>query len=255
MEYVFAIPSIYRLDIIKENCLLLLKQNKIPLNKIYVFTNKECFNDYKKELKGINVIEAHCTGIQETRNFIRNYFNDGDLIVGMDDDVSGFYKYIDSKTLNKYNDIKKLINIIFKNIKEKGTKVGGVNMVSNPFFMNNNIYFKNCLIPACFYVFINDKNIMMENPYKLTEDGELSIKVFKKYGSLVRLNYIGLNMLPNKKTSGGIQQIMTNKKREEKQKLSDKWLSEKFPEYCSVKNNGVGLRYKTPKLNNQIKLF
>lgn len=96
---------------------------------------------------------------------------------------------------------------------------------------------------------------MMTNPYGLTEDGELAIKTYKEFGSLVRLNYIGLDMLPNKKTSGGIQTVMTNLQREETQKMSDKWLAETFPEYCDIKNNGVGLRYKTPKAINQIKLF
>lgn len=255
MDYVFAIPSIYRLGILQENVLALLKENNIPLNKIYVFTNKECYNSYKQQLKGINVVEHNCKGIQATRNFIRNYFNDGDIVVGMDDDVSGFLKYVDSKNLAKYNDVKTLVDVILKNMQEQGTKLGGVNMVSNPFFMNNKVHFKNCLIPACFYVFINDKSIMMTNPYELTEDGELAIKVFKKYGALVRLNYIGLDMLPNKKTSGGIQQVMTNQQREAKQKLSDQWLAKTFPEYCAVKNKGVGLRYKTPKAINQINLF
>lgn len=255
MEYIFAIPSIYRLDILKENALELLKQNKIDPNKIYVFTNKECYSSYKAHLEGINVIEHNCKGIQATRNFIRNYFNNGDIVVGLDDDVSGFFKYVDSKTITKYNDVKILIDVILKNMKEQGTKLGGVNMVSNPFFMNEKVHLKNCLIPACFYVFINDKSIMMTNPYGLTEDGELAIKTYKEFGSLVRLNYIGLDMLPNKKTSGGIQTVMTNLQREETQKMSDKWLAETFPEYCDIKNNGVGLRYKTPKAINQIKLF
>ena len=255
MDYFFAIPSIYRLDILQENVLALLRENNIPLNKIYVFTNKDCYSSYKQQLKGINVIEHNCNGIQATRNFIRNYFNDGDIVVGMDDDVSGFLKYVDSKNLIKYKDIKTLIDVILKNMQEQETKLGGVNMVSNPFFMNNKVHFKNCLIPACFYVFINDKSIMMTNPFELTEDGEMAIRVFKKYGALVRLNYIGLDMLPNKKTSGGIQQVMTNQQREAKQKLSDKWLADTFPDYCAVKNKGVGLRYKTPKATNQINLF
>lgn len=255
MDYVFAIPSIYRLDILQENVLALLKENNIPLNKIYVFTNKDCYRQYKQQLKGINVVEHNCNGIQATRNFIRNYFNDGDIVVGMDDDVSGFFKYVDSKNLAKYKDVKTLVDVILKNMQEQGTKLGGVNMVSNPFFMNNKVHFKNCLIPACFYVFINDKSIMMTNPYELTEDGEMAIRVFKKYGALVRLNYIGLDMLPNKKTSGGIQKVMTNQQREAKQKLSDKWLADTFPDYCAVKNKGVGLRYKTPRPTKQINLF
>lgn len=255
MDYVFAIPSIYRLDILQENVLALLKENNIPLNKIYVFTNKDCYRQYKQQLKGINVVLDNSKGIQASRNFIRNYFNEGDIVVGMDDDVNGFLKYVDSKNLVKYKDIKTLIDVILKNMQEQGTKLGGVNMVSNPFFMNNKVHFKNCLIPACFYVFINDKSIMMTNPYELTEDGEMAIRVFKKYGALVRLNYIGLDMLPNKKTSGGIQQVMTNQQRDTKQRLSDKWLADTFPEYCAVKNKGVGLRYKTPKATKQINLF
>ncbi len=256
MDYKIVIPSIYRLDILKKHTLALLLDNNIPLNKIYVFTINDCYKDYKDSLKGINVINhISNSGIQGTRNYIRNYFDDGEIIVSLDDDITGFLKYVDSKNLCKYKDIKKIIDVILKNMKEQNTKLGGVNMVSNPFFMNNKVHFKNCLIPAGFYVFINDKSIMMTNPYELTEDGEMCIRVFKKYGSLVRLNYIGLDTLPTKKTTGGIQSLLTSQQREAKQKLSDQWLVDNFPKYCAIKNKGVGLRYKTPKSTNQINLF
>jgi len=256
MKYKIAIPSIYRENILKKNTLKFLQSNSIPLQDIFIFTNNDCYNAYRNTLdKNINIIPINSNSIQQTRNFIRNYFDDNEIIVGMDDDVKGFLKKVDDKTLEKYTDIKTITNILIKEMYDKKTILGGVNMVSNPFFMNNKIHYKNCLLPACYYVFINDKTIKATNPYELTEDGEVCIKVFEKYGSLVRLNYIGLDMLPNKKTEGGIQQVMTKQERDYKQRLSDKWLVENYPKFCAIKNTGVGLRYITPKVKNQLTLL
>lgn len=256
MKYKVAIPSIYRADILNQCTLSFLKQSKVDMERVYVFTTADCLQEYKKKLPNdINIIEHGCNGIQETRNYIRRFFKHGETIVGMDDDVKGFWEMVDSKTIKPNKELTLLTNLIVKHMEINRTKLGGVNMVTNPFFMNHKIHTKNCLLPACFYVFINDHNIMMENPFKLTEDGEMCIKVFKEFGSLIRLNYIGLDMLPNKLTEGGIQKIMTNDERSIIQKKSDEWLVQEYPEYCSIKKNGVGLRYKTPKVRNQEKLF
>lgn len=253
-----AIPSAHRADILKDNALAFISRAEVSFTDVYVFTNAASYQDYLQIHPDLNIITSpECETIQGTRNYIRQYFADEEIILGIDDDVNGLqHKNKETKRLVDVHDLVGVYLLLVDNMLINQTALAGLNMVSNPFFMDFNVRLKNSLIPACFYVFKNDRTIKMECPYGLSEDGELSIRTFKKYGSVVRLNYMTFKMLPNKKTSGGLQATMQPEDRTRDQQASDRWLQAAYPEYCAVKEGGVGLRFLTPKtIKGQEKLF
>jgi hypothetical protein len=84
MDYVIAIPSYKRSDILKKKTLAMLKRYKIPSKKIHIFVaNKKEYNDYKKELdpKSYNKLIVGKPGIKGIRNFMSQHFNEGQQVV------------------------------------------------------------------------------------------------------------------------------------------------------------------------------
>ena len=82
-DYVIAIPSYKRAHILKEKTLDLLKRQKIPKQKIYIFVaNKKEHDEYKKVLPPYyHKIIIGKVGMKNIRNFISGY---------------GIYKYLRS---------------------------------------------------------------------------------------------------------------------------------------------------------------
>ena len=89
-NYIVAIPSYNREDIIVPKTLTTLKEGSILKNKIYIFVaNKQQEKLYEKTVpKNLyNKIIVGKKGITNQRIFISKYFPEGQYIVSMDDDV------------------------------------------------------------------------------------------------------------------------------------------------------------------------
>merc|ERR1712054_491388 len=79
-------------------------------------------------------------GILNQRNFIINYFPKGKYIISIDDDIQDIL----IKNDRKLRSIKKKeLNNLFENsyhlMKESNSNIWGINMVTNPFMMQNKI--------------------------------------------------------------------------------------------------------------------
>ena len=53
-------------------------------------------------------------GIAAIDNFIVDYFDEGEVYLYMNDDVSGMYEVVDKKTMKEVKDLKGLLNKLVK---------------------------------------------------------------------------------------------------------------------------------------------
>ena len=92
-EWIVAIPSYKRYDIIVEKSLATLKRYHIPPSRITIFVaDKEEKKLYEEAIpKGsVKDIVVGVLGMDKIRNFILDYYPKGKHIVMMDDDIRGF---------------------------------------------------------------------------------------------------------------------------------------------------------------------
>ena len=90
MNYIIAIPTYKRCELLKSNTLSVLKNNNIPSNLIYLFVaNKTEYSKYKEHIPNnlYHQIIIGKKGLKVQRNFITKYFPENTNIVNMDDDI------------------------------------------------------------------------------------------------------------------------------------------------------------------------
>lgn len=175
-------PKIKTLDILGE----------FPKNDIYIFVNDaEEREAYTKANPGINVIQTNTKGITPARNFILNFFPDGERIMMLDDDILRFQviKIIDLKKIQvDILSIKTLFEKGFEWAEKCGYKLWGVQMCG--------------YTPAMTFKLNNDKFIIgtaagiINNPLrfdenmKLKEDYDYTLKHIVTYGGALRMNFV-----------------------------------------------------------------
>ena len=228
IDYKIAIPSYKRHDIIEQYCFKHLNEAKIDFSKVCLFLS--CADDMERYAKfekqySLKLVFADSNNINETRNFIRDYFEQDDYIVSFDDSFNGLSRLVNGKTLEKFF---------------------GINMVSNPFFMKNKISTKNGAISAKFYGYINDKNEFLKPlaPTGLVEDIELAVRHYIKFGKIIRYMNLTFSNVKYFKIDGGIQARLTKEQRAEQNRLGNVELCKMFPKLVALKSNGFGLRLK-----------
>lgn len=94
-DYVIAIPSYKRVEILKTNTLKMFKEQKVPSHKIYIFVaNQEEYDHYKKEIDTAlyNDIIIGEKGLLSQLRFIKNYYCENKHILRIDDDVNCVFK-------------------------------------------------------------------------------------------------------------------------------------------------------------------
>ena len=96
-DYIIAIPSYKRAEICRDKTLAMLRANKIPANKIYVYlANKEEKEQYEKVLdkSSYNQLVVGVKGLVLQRQFIMSKWGEGKHIIFFDDDVAKIEKFI-----------------------------------------------------------------------------------------------------------------------------------------------------------------
>lgn len=232
MDYKIAIPSYNRETTIREKTINYLLECNIDMNNVYIFVaNEEQMDKYNylKEL-GLNIVLG-VKGISRQRNFIRDYFDNGDFIFSIDDDISYLSKLNGDKLIkvNKLNDlVKNCFDICVKN----KTKLWGVTAVNNSFYMKDNITTNLKFIVGCFYGFINDKSKNFYAPDIVSgkEDYYLTLETYIKYNKIIRLN--GYSPVTKYYTEpGGLQDQRDTKSSEE----AALYLLGRYPNYVKIK--------------------
>ena len=136
MNFRIAIPTYKRQNTLGQKTLKTLEQHNFTKDIIDIFVNnQEEYEIYKPLYPEYNIIVG-VTGIKEIREFIFNYYNDGDLILCIDDDVTSFKK----KNGNKLVDVDNLRECFergFELCKKNNTCLFGIYPCDNAMFMSD----------------------------------------------------------------------------------------------------------------------
>ena len=238
-----AIPSHNRPKVLQET---LQRLKGYGLTEVpYVFlSNKEQLEIYKNI--DCKKIVTNTKGIQAKRNFIYSYYETGDYVVCFDDSYTGM-KIKKGKKLEEFNSVKELTKIGYIEMRKHNTCMYGINISENPFFMKSKIQFGNYAICAKFHGFIKQSKPFFNstNPTGLCEDQESSMRVTSRFGGVLRFSGVTFDKPKYGKIEGGIQSYYSPEERKSLEKKGNIILWKMFPQLCSLKETGIGLRYKT----------
>tara|TARA_B100001123_G_scaffold449148_1_gene613287 strand:+ start:1178 stop:2119 length:942 start_codon:yes stop_codon:yes gene_type:complete len=264
-DYVVAIPSYRRSETLRDKTLKVLQDYKIDPKKIYIFVANE--DEKKIYTDALPVGSYHKMvvgkpGIKNIRNFMPNYFPEGQYIFYMDDDIYEIYENRNPDVNNydkKNNKLKKLPSLHhligqgFTLSEKTGLTNWGVYPVLNAYFMkpttnniNDYVQTKLCYNIGFMTGVINNKKAEVRT-IDDKEDYERSIKYYLKDGGLLRFNNITAKTKCYKEP-GGMQVERTKKRIHD----SAVYLTKVYPELCSLntsKKSGfteIRLRDKRP---------
>jgi hypothetical protein len=261
--YKIAIPSYKREKILLQKTLPTLLNSKIKPKYIYIFVaNSQEKRSYEETIPRdmYNKIIIGKKGIANQRNFIRNYFNTGEYIVSMDDDIEGVMKFINEKRLSKINNLDGFFKKAYKLINKNNIFIWGIYPVSNPFFMKNgreiSTDLKFLIGGLHGYIVRKDRSLNPSPKAEGKEDYEQSILYYLKDGKILRFNRITIKtkfLAP-----GGLDNIT---KRFEINRLAAKYLKKQYPQFVTIfhrKNGMTEIKIKdkdhsTTKKNKNVK--
>ena len=245
--YKIVIPSYNRVDTLKYKTLKMLERQGIDKSLIYIFVANDIeYNKYKKEFTDYNIIKG-IKGLLPQIEFIENYFNEGDYLVRIEDDIESIFKKkhskkdypekITRKQLSETEEINLHDFIIngFKLLKEHKLNFFGINKTQNAFMMGDGYSTDLRLIEGCFNGFINKRYKLVvcnHNNYTL-EDLERTIVFYKNDGGILRFNDIGYITTYN--AEGGVTSDVEN--RNLKINENTKKMNEVYSKYGTLKPN------------------
>jgi len=198
-DYVIAIPSADRDHIINNKTCCFLRNQDIPMSKVYVFVPERCYEEYKKKFYSypeINLVVGK-EGIRGQRKAISDYFPEGQFIVSLDDDIAAIneLKYVNKTgkpSLKKIENMEKLIAEVYTRLQESNLSMCGFYPCANPFFMKRNVTEELTFCIGAFRMFFN-RRACENREFVLLEDYETSMKYYLRDNGILRYNYITLN--------------------------------------------------------------
>ena len=247
-NYVIAIPSYKRPKTFIKRTFPLLLKYKIDPSKIHVFVaNQEEKEEYEKILEGyaFGKIIIGKVGIMEIRNFMANYFDEGQRIFYLDDDIYEIHECINlidnyNKIHNKLielDDLNKFIINGFYECEKLGLSNWGVYVVDNPYFMKpSGVELKKYTTTKINYIMGGFNGVINNRDCEIRtisdkEDYERSIKYYLKDGGLLRFNNVSFKTKCYKEPGG-----MQFDKKRTKERVFDcaKYLVKKYPNLCKL---------------------
>jgi hypothetical protein len=238
-NYVVAIPTYNRYNVISDKTLKTLYEGKIHKNKIYLFVaNREQYKLYEENVSKnlYNKMIIGKLGITNQRIFISKYFPENQYIISMDDDIEEVSLLKGTDKLVRIKDLNSFFLEAYKMLKEEGLYIWGIYPVRNPFFMKKKISYDLKFIIGVMYGYINrhDKHLYPSTKIETKEDYEMSILYYKKDGGVLRFNNI--NPKTKNNAEGGV-----GADRFERNKVSANYLQKTYPDLITIfhRNNGM----------------
>ena len=228
-----AIPSYKRHKYLGDKTLKTLHNFGYGIEDIDIFVgNDEEYELYKSEYPEYNIIVGE-VGMREIREFIFNYYDEGTHVLSLDDDI------IDIRMKNP-NESEKSCLVKLENLKE---------IVDKGFeeCVKNNITTHLAFCVGWMWGCIIDKECLKLNISQY-EDYERSIRVFKKYGKVIRLNNICAKTKYNNNTGG-----MCDDNRINIMKRDLEILKELYSDYIIIKNKKSSILGVNPQIKSNIK--
>lgn len=238
MTFRIAIPSYKRSDIIVKKTLKTLDNLGITTDKIDVFVVDEDYDEYVSKCIGCRIIKG-VKGIIEQRQFISDFYDEGQKILSLDDDIDDI-----DFSLSRINGLEELCNEAFSECAKRNSFIWSVYPVYNKFYREAKTELTSHLIfcIGAFYGYINRKNEpniqLSVDKWGCKEDVERSIRFFLNDGCTLRYNRIGFKTKYCGTDGGGLGK---KSERLEKMKNGAIALNQAYPEMTKVKIRKNGM--------------
>jgi hypothetical protein len=241
-DYVVAIPTYNRSDVLERKTLTTLHEGHVPPSKIYIFVaNPEEQATYEAQIprKLYHKMVVGKLGISNQRQFISDYFPPKTCIVSLDDDIEGLYRRQSPQALSKITNLDTFFRQAFTRLHQENLYLWGVYPVCNPFFMKPNTTTKLRFIIGALHGYINRpdaKELKFRGKSDQKEDYEQSIQYFLKDGGVVRFNDVSIKTKFH--APGGLGRTQERLEANEK---AARYLETTYPELVRVfhRKNGM----------------
>ena len=246
MNYRICIPSYKRHKELGEKTLKTLEKFKIDKSIIDIFVaNQEEYDLYKPLYPEYNIIIG-IKGLLEIRNFITDYYEEGQYILSFDDDITDIKmknpKEWEKSCLCEIDNLHQEIELGFKECIDNNTILWGIFPCDNHMMMKNKISTHLLFCGGWMWGCIIDKECLKIN-LKEYDDYERTIKVFKKYDKVIRLNYLCCKTKYNKNKGGAC-----GPDRVERCKISIQELVNMYPDYVKLIDKKASITGQNPRL-------
>jgi hypothetical protein len=238
VNYVVAIPTYNRYDVLEHKTLKTLMEGGVNKNRIYLFVaNQEQYRFYEETIPKsmYKAIVIGKKGITNQRIFIANYFDEGQYVISMDDDVEEFQMLRGDK-LVKLGNVAGFFENAYKLLKTNKLYIWGIYPVRNPFFMYNEITMDLRFLIGVTFGFItrHDRRLRPSINAETKEDYEQTILYYKMDGGVLRFNNITAKTKFN--APGGL-----GTDRYERNKSAAEYLFKTYPDIITVfqRKNGT----------------
>ena len=237
VNYVVAIPTYNRSDVITNKTLKTLIEGNVSKNRIYLFVaNKAQYKLYEEAVPKSMYKEIIIgkIGITNQRKFISRFFPENQYIVSVDDDVEELLLLKGTDKLVKIQNVSDFFEDAYKMLKKEKLFIWGIYPVRNAFFMKPKITTDLRFIIGVLFGYINRHNKKLEPSVDTKEDYELSILYYKMDGGVLRFNNITAKTKFN--AEGGL-----GKDRFERYQKSAEYLKKKYPDIITIFHRGNGM--------------
>lgn len=230
----YVVPSFQRPVIFRDQTYSFLKKHNISDSDIHLFLRSDdpYINDYMDRATGINFHITDVRGVGRTHNYITEYFDEGDFIVEIDDDLK---ELVDNER-KPVKDFKSVVEGMLSRMVDEEISYGGTYQVANNKFMSGNPEYTTDLryLLGCVRFRRIRKDIVLETNY--AEDFENAILHFLRDGKILKNNWIC--PITKNYQDGGCK----NDGRDNETEKSDKvFLSTKYPKYCRLFQRKSGI--------------
>ena len=250
MDFRVAIATYKRPKGLGEKTLKTLSDNNIDKDIIDIFVNnQEEYDIYRPLYPEYNMIIGE-VGMRQIRQFIVNYYEEGTKVFFMDDDIISF-KQKDNNILKNVDNLRETIETGFQLCEDNKTCLFGIYPVDNAYFMKDNYTTHLQFCVGWTFGAIIDKEALSLDTRTIGnfEDYERTIKSFKKYGKVIRLNNICAKTKYATAESGG----MNIGDRSIGMKEDLEILKELFSDYIFIKEKKSSLIGVNPQIRRNIK--
>jgi hypothetical protein len=239
VNYVVAIPTYNRADVVSSKTLKTLLDGGVNKNKIYLFVANNAQYKLYDEIVPKNMykeIVVGKLGITNQRKFISKYFPENQYVVSIDDDVEELLMLKGTDKLVKLKNIHDFFIEAYNLLKREKLYIWGIYPVRNAFFMKPKTTTDLKFIIGVLYGYINRHNKKLEPSIhsETKEDYEQSILYYKMDGGVLRFNYITPKTKFNAEGGLGTDRFERNKKAAE-------YLKKTYPDIITIfyRNNGM----------------
>jgi len=240
MSYIIAIPSYQRAHALVKKTLTFLFESQIDMQRVFIFVaSQEEYDTYYEVVPHnlFNSLVIGKLGITAQRNFISNFFPEGQYIVSIDDDITRL-RILDEKKLTTLEDVDMFLQEAFTICEEEGMFIWGIYPTDSIMFMGNGRMSTSLkFIIGAFYGFINRKLecLRLDIRAECKEDIEQSILYFMLDGGVIRFNNVATN--PCVASDGGL-----GKDREDRNNAACAYLVETYPDYTTLRTRKNGVK-------------